>query len=224
MNKYFDGAIILTSVCSVSLATMSIAESKIYAPSNNIARDIQLQKLANSLTVKIDNLENPRPQVATSEPPETQSQTVSPIAINLVKEFEGFEDRAYIDTDGTPVIGYGLSTIAGSPVQMGDRISSQEADRALVAWLQNIQQQLRETIKVKLSDRQLSALASLSFNVGINAVKNSTLVKKLNAGDYIGAANEFLRWDKANMRGRLVQLPGLTRRRQAERQLFLEQI
>lgn len=224
MNKYFDGAIVLTTICSVGLITMSIAESKIYTPSNNLAQDTQLEKLDNSLTVKINNLKNPHPQVATNQPPEIQSLAVSPIAIDLVKEFEGFESQAYIDTDGTPVIGYGLSAVAGSPVQMGDRISSQEAERALVAWLQNIKQQLNETVKVKLSDRQLSALASLSFNVGINAVKNSTLVKKLNAGDYLGAANEFLRWDKANVRGRLVQLPGLTRRRQAERQLFLEQI
>jgi GH24 family phage-related lysozyme (muramidase) len=75
---------------------------------------------------------------------------------------------------------------------------------------------------VELSDRQLSALVSLAFNVGVDFVKNSTLIEKLNAGDYNGAANEFLRWDKANIEGSYVQLPGLTRRRQAERQLFLE--
>jgi len=69
----------------------------------------------------------------------------------------------------------------------------------------------------------LSALASISFNVGINSIKTSTLIRKVNAKDYAGAANEFLRWDKANLRGRLVQMPGLARRRQAERQLFLEQ-
>ena len=72
-----------------------------------------------------------------------------------------------------------------------------------------------------MNESQLSALASISFNVGVGAIKKSTLLRKINAEDYTGAANEFLRWDKANMRGRLVQLPGLSRRRAAERDLFL---
>ncbi len=84
------------------------------------------------------------------------------------------------------------------------------------------QQELDKAITVDLSDRQLGAIASLSFNVGVSHIGNSTLVRKVNAGDYTGAANEFLRWDKADVRGRLVQLPGLTRRRYAERQLFLQ--
>ena len=88
--------------------------------------------------------------------------------------------------------------------------------------LQEIYQELDKIVQVNLSDRQLSALASISFNVGINSIKDSTLVKKINVEDYAGAANEFLRWDKANLQGSLVQMPGLTRRRQAERQLFLK--
>ncbi|MGB5715205.1 MAG: lysozyme, partial [Waterburya sp.] len=130
---------------------------------------------------------------------------------------------AYIDTDGTPVIGYGLSRIAGKPVRIGDRISPTEADTALNNHLEEIHRELDQMVKVSLSEQQLSALASISFNVGINSIKKSTLVKKINEEDYAGAANEFLRWDKANLGGRLVQMPGLTRRRYAERQLFLEQ-
>lgn len=207
---------IMTSICSIGLATMSIAEDTITYEQADTVRNIQLQRLEHHLTTHLDNLET----VNSSK--SSQPQVVAGKAIKLIKEFEGFESQAYIDTDGTPVIGYGLSRIADKPVQIGDRISPQQADVTLNIQLQAIQQELDRVIKVELSDRQLSALASLAFNVGVDFVKNSTLIEKLNAGDYNGAANEFLRWDKANIQGRLVQMPGLIRRRQAERQLFLE--
>lgn len=216
LNKYLDGAIVLSSVCSLGLASLSVAETEIYQPSNSVVKDIQLQKLNNSLAIDLD-IETATNTIVKPEPP-----LVSEIAIDLIKEFEGFEGQAYIDTDGTPVIGYGLSKIAGKPVRLGDRISPERADAALKSHLREIDRELAKIVKVKLSDRQKSALASICFNVGINGIKNSTLIKKINNHDFAGAANEFLRWDKANMRGRLVQLPGLTRRRSAERQLFLD--
>ena len=260
MYKYLDGAIVFTSICSVSLASISIAETKIYQPSSSLVKNIQLQRLNNSLTAgnrrratnRSRPLEQASPalvrktreiyQVAPLQVPSKGSKSVtinldidasnstlkpepplvSDIAINLIKEFEGFESQAYIDTDGTPVIGYGLSKIAGKPVQVGDRISPERADAALKSHLQEINRELAQIVKVQLNDRQKSALASIAFNVGVNGIKNSTLIKKINNHDFTGAANEFLRWDKANMRGRLVQMPGLTRRRTAERQLFLD--
>ena len=198
---------------------MSIAESKIYEPSNNLVKDLQLQRLDNSLVI---NLENAESYIAPA-PIKPQPQPVSKIAVDIIKEFEGFKDYAYIDTDGTPVIGYGLSRIDGTPVQIGDRISHSQAEAALNAHLREIDRELKKAVEVELNNRQLSALASISFNVGVDAIAKSTLVRKINAKDYAGAANEFLRWDKADMRGRLVQMPGLTRRRAAERQLFLNQ-
>lgn len=215
MNQYLDSAIILTSICSLGWTTVSIAESKIYEPDNNIVKDFQLERLDKSLSTKLKNSE-------TLSTPIRAKSTISPIAVSLIKEFEGFKSHAYIDTDGTPVIGYGLSRIAGKPVKIGDRISTEQANAALNAYLREIHQELDQAIQVELSDRQLSALASISFNVGVDSIKNSTLIKKINAKDYIGAANEFLRWDKANLSGKLVQMPGLTRRRFAERQLFLD--
>ena len=226
MNKYFDSAIVITSICSLGLATLLTTQDTIAYPESDTVKDIQLERLDHSLAVNLKDLETVTPPTnadITKTPQEPQPKPISATTINLIKEFEGFESQAYIDTDGTPVIGYGLSKIAGEAVQLGDRISPKQADTALNTQLQKIQQKLDRVVKVKLSDRQLGALASLSFNVGVNSVENSTLVKKLNTGDYAGAANEFLRWDKANIRGRLVQMPGLTRRRQAERQLFLHQ-
>lgn len=239
----------MTSVCSIGLATLSFAEDNVPQEQSQTVKDLQLQRLDKSLAVNLkhlegDSLQTPRKTILRKSSlnktglkransnkvgltkaglKKTALKTVSPVALDLIKEFEGFEEQAYIDTDGTAVIGYGLSTIAGQPVQIGDRISSGEADAALEAQLQEIQRELKRNIKVKLSDRQLSAVASLSFNVGVNQVGESTLVRKINAGDHGGAANEFLRWDKANIGGAMVQVPGLTRRRQAERQLFLNQ-
>ena len=217
LNKYIDGAIVLTSVCSLGLTTISLAESKIYEPANNVVKDLQLERLDDSLTIKLKKSEI----YIAPTPIKPQPKPISKFAINLIKEFEGFKDYAYIDTDGTPVIGYGLSRIGGLPVQIGDRISTTQADAALKAHIREIHQELEQIIKVDLSDRQLSALTSIAFNVGVDNIKNSTLVRKINTKDYAGAADEFLRWDKANLQGALVQLPGLSRRRAAERQLFL---
>ncbi len=225
MNKYFDSAIALTSICSLGLATLTFAEETVSYEQPRMVQDLQLKRLDNSLAANLSSIETANP-IAIPQPkpqPKQKPKTVPvpPQAINIIKEFEGFESQAYIDTDGTPVIGYGLSRIDGKPVQLGDRISAREADLALNNQLIEIQTVLDKAISVDLSDRQLSAIASLSFNVGVGFIENSTLVKKLNAKDYEGAANEFLRWDKADVRGQLVQLPGLTRRRQAERELFL---
>ena len=146
---------------------------------------------------------------------------VSPTAINLVKQYEGFRSYAYIDTNGLPVIGYGQSIIRGRKVRMGQYISRAEADAELAKELHRLQGLVASKVKVKLNSNQLAALTSLAYNAGIRVVTKSTLARKLNAGNYAGAANEILRWNKAHQGGKLVPLAGLIRRRQAERQLFL---
>ena len=213
MKQFIDRAIILTSCCTLGWATIPTAQGVEDLPTSSVVRELQLQRLENSL------IKDLQPSVTSMALPVPQPAGE---AVALIKEFEGFESRAYIDTDGTPVIGYGLSRVAGKPVRVGDRISPQRADLALNKHLQEIYRELDRIIKVRLSDRQLGALASIAFNVGINALERSTLIEKINDRDYVGAADEFLRWDKANVNDRLVQLPGLTRRRQAERQLFLQ--
>lgn len=239
MNKYFDAAMIFTAVGSLGLATFSVAEDKTYLSYQDTVKNIQSQIIDDSANNVFQPLDLPSYPLRDSLDEEIVAininsaadyqnnllkkyQSVSPVAINLIKEFEGFRSRAYFDTDGTPVIGYGLSRIAGKPVQMGDTISVSKADAVLQDYLQKLQTKIKSIVTVPLTEAQLSALTSLAFNVGFESFANSTLVRKLNAGDYAGAANEFPRWDKANVRGMLVQLPGLTRRRQAEKQLFLQ--
>jgi lysozyme len=76
-------------------------------------------------------------------------------------------------------------------------------------------------VQVPLNDAAFGALVSFAFNAGLGNLGQSTLLRKLNAGDRAGAAEQFLVWNKGRVRGVLTELPGLTRRRRAERALFL---
>jgi GH24 family phage-related lysozyme (muramidase) len=149
------------------------------------------------------------------------SLPILPSTSSLIKKFEGFRSSAYIDSSGLPVIGYGQTRVNGTTVKLGQSISQEQADIALEQELSQIQQLVQAHVKVDLNPYQLGALTSLVYNAGAVVVKNSTLIKKLNGGDYLGAAQEFLRWNKANSGGNLVVFPGLTKRRMAERELFL---
>jgi GH24 family phage-related lysozyme (muramidase) len=234
----------MTGACTLGLASISFTQNQ--ATSNyhktiqpdrtyQVASilDFESQIIQNLFRSKIESPEDrSNTETATPpapKPPKPKAKTPSPQpipaqALKLIREFEGFKESAYIDTDGTPVIGYGLSKINGKQVQIGDRISVPQAEAALKSQLHEIQKQIKSEVKVKLNDNQLSALTSLAFNVGVNFISESTLVRKLNAKDYVGAANEFPRWDKANVGGSLLPLEGLARRRQAERTLFLTPI
>ena len=141
--------------------------------------------------------------------------------IDLIKQYEGFRSYAYIDTSGLPVIGYGQTKINGQTVRMGQYVTKAQADAALEKELYHIQNLVLAHVRVELTPHQLGALTSLVYNAGTRVIKRSTLSRKLNAGDYAGAAREFTRWNKANQGGRLVAMPGLTRRRVAEQNMFL---
>ncbi|MEX5803479.1 lysozyme [Citrobacter freundii] len=143
--------------------------------------------------------------------------------IALIKGFEGCRLTAYPDpgTGGTPwTIGYGWThPIDGKPVKPGMTIDQETADRLLKTGLVSYENDVLKLVRVKLTKGQFDALVSFAYNVGSRALSTSTLLKKLNAGDIKGAADEFLRWNKAG--GKV--LNGLTRRREAERALFLGQ-
>lgn len=147
--------------------------------------------------------------------------TVLPATIDLVKQFEGFSASAYIDSSGLPVIGYGQTIINGNTVSMGQYITQAEADVELRQELERIQKLVKSHVQVEVNPNQLGALTSLVYNAGTRILTDSTLIRKLNGGDYAGAAREFPRWNKANQGGQLVVFSGLTKRRLAEQQLFL---
>lgn len=142
---------------------------------------------------------------------------ISPQGIEAIKRHEGLRLQAYLDSAGVPTIGVGHT--AG--VKMGDVISVEQADQFLREDLAWVEAAIRNHVKVPLTQNQYDALCSLIFNIGAGGFQESTLLRKLNAGDYAGAADEFPRWNKATVQGALTVIPGLSTRRTAERAMFL---
>ena len=132
--------------------------------------------------------------------------------IAFIKSFEGCRLKAYLDSVGVPTIGWGRT----KGVHLGMEITREQADAYLLDELANeYGASVQRLVTVPIDDDQFSALVSFHYNTG--ALAKSTLLKKLNAGDFAGASQEFLKWDHAGQK----VLPGLTRRREAERKMFL---
>lgn len=140
--------------------------------------------------------------------------TVNQAGIALVEKFEGCRLTAYLCPANVWTIGYGHT---GPDVFEGLVWTQAQADAALTADLGHAAHAVAGYIAVAVNDNQFSALASFVFNLGAGSLHGSTLLKKLNAGDYAGAANEFLKWDFVDGQAS----PGLARRRFAERELFV---
>jgi lysozyme len=139
--------------------------------------------------------------------------------IDLIIKFEGFSSVPYLCPASIPTIGYGSTRYAdGTKVKLVDMaIAEDEAIELLKATLANYEKCINKNVKVPLSQNQFDSLVSFVYNVGCGNFEKSTLLKKLNKEDYIGASDEFVKWNKANG----VPLRGLTARRLAERDLFL---
>lgn len=151
---------------------------------------------------------------------------VSRAGISLVMEFEGFYPRPYNDPADYATVGYG-HLLHYSPVTDADRqkwnLTKRQAIGLLESDLDRCARAVDRLVTVPLTQSMADALASFVFNLGDGALQDSTLRRKLNAKDYRGAADEFLRWDKAVVGGKLVVLAGLSRRRKAERTMFLHE-
>ncbi|PQK86771.1 lysozyme [Pantoea ananatis] len=133
--------------------------------------------------------------------------------MDLIKRFEGLKLEAYRDSVGIPTIGYGHT----SGVKMGDVITCEQADKYLREDLLLAELTINTNVKVKLTQNQFDALASFVFNLGSGNFVKSTLLKKLNAGDFAAAADEFGKWVNAGGK----KLAGLVKRRAAEREVFI---
>ncbi|MNH34495.1 Lysozyme RrrD [compost metagenome] len=134
--------------------------------------------------------------------------------LSLIKSFEGLRLQSYQDAVGVWTIGYG--TTRG--IKPGMSITKDQAERMLVNDVQRFEVEVERLVKVPLTTNQRDALISFTYNLGSANLESSTLLRLLNRGDYAGAAEQFPRWNKAG--GKV--LPGLVRRRDAERALFLE--
>ena len=139
--------------------------------------------------------------------------------ISLIKGFEGKRLNAYDDGVGVWTIGFGtIKYPNGVRVKKGDTCTEAQAESYLKNDLVKFENAINRLVKVPLNQNQFDALSSFTYNLGETNLSSSTLLKKLNAKDYAGAADQFLRWNKAG--GKVMS--GLTRRREAERNLFLK--
>jgi len=139
-------------------------------------------------------------------------------AVNLVVEFEGFRAAPYQDPVGVWTIGYGSTRDSqGQAVTAATPVVTEDLAKALVARdLMAAAVAVNGNTHVALNANQRAALQDFVYNLGSGNFKSSTLLRKLNAGDYAGAAAEFDKWDMAGGK----HLAGLLRRRQAETDLF----
>ena len=141
--------------------------------------------------------------------------TINSEGVNLIKSFEGMELEAYLDPVDVWTIGYGHT----KTVEPGMVITEAKAEELLRQDLQEFEEAVTEAVEVSINPNQFSALVSFCFNLGADSLFQSTLLKLLNQGDFQGTADQFPRWNKAGSQ----VLEGLTRRRKAERALFLGQ-
>lgn len=168
---------------------------------------------------KAYNKESPHKRVQKAVKVESNQEPKSPKAmslgdVELIKESEGLRLRAYLPTPNDVwTIGYGHTKTA----RPGMKITQRGAEELLKQDLAWVEAALARYVKVPLTQNQYDALASFVYNLGATNFKNSTLLKKLNAGDYQGAADQLPRWNK--QKGKVLR--GLTTRRAKERTLFL---
>lgn len=141
----------------------------------------------------------------------------------LIKSFEGCHKRlpdgrieAYLCPAGVWTIGWGTT----KGIRPGMIITSAQADALFLEDLKKYEDAVNRLVKVDLTQNQFDALVSFVYNLGETAFAKSTLLKRLNAGQYAGVPEQFVRWNKARVKGKLVPLRGLTRRRAAEAALF----
>ena len=142
----------------------------------------------------------------------------SPNGIDLIKRFEGLELESYQDIAGIWTIGYGHT---GPEVGPDQRITTSEAEALLRHDLISREKAVSRLTRVELNQNEFDALVSFVYNVGENAYSRSTARKRLNNGDRIGAADALTWFNKATVNGVLREVQGLTRRRAAEKALFL---
>jgi lysozyme len=131
----------------------------------------------------------------------------------LLKKFEGCKLKAYKDPVGIWTIGYGHTSAAGEPdVTEGLTITQDEAEEILKRDLVKYEKPVADMVKVPLSQHQFDVLVDFAYNAGVGNLKSSTLLKRVNAGDFDAVPNELMKWTKAKGK----ELPGLVRRRRAE--------
>ena len=139
-------------------------------------------------------------------------KTLSSNGLSILKDHEGFRAHVYLDSAGYPTIGFGHKLLPGEAFPNG--VTPAQAEQLLFQDTEKAQKAVRENVKVSLTQPQFDALVSLVYNIGVNAFKNSTLLRLLNQGFYAAASAQFLVWKFAGGQ------PILLKRREKEKALF----
>jgi GH24 family phage-related lysozyme (muramidase) len=164
-----------------------------------------------------------------SDPPAAtakRSLRVSPQGIDFIKGWEGFRAHTYNDPVGHCTVGYGTllhtGNCDGRPAEhaYADGVTEAKATELLQQETAGFQQVISDTVSVPLNQNQNDALVSFVYNVGGGNFRSSTLLRLLNDGNYASVPAELKKWTKAHDNGKLVELPGLVKRRAAEAELF----
>lgn len=148
---------------------------------------------------------------------------VSARGLDIIKDYEKFRAKSYLDSKQVWTIGYGTTRWRGRPVGPGMVMTHDEALEALYEHVQTSVAVLNNLVRVPLTQNQVDALISLMYNIGDGGFASSTLLKRINAGAPI-TEDLFTRWNKIRdpNTGQLVVLDGLTNRRRREYALFME--
>lgn len=143
---------------------------------------------------------------------------------NLIKKYEGLQLKAYLCPSSIPTIGFGsiYNYAEKRRVKLGDQITLEQAELFLRREIIEKAERVIKLVEVELTENQLAALVSFTYNVGTGAFSKSTMLKLINSRSFEEAANQFSRWIYGNQGGKKIVLNGLKRRREEEKELFLQ--
>lgn len=141
---------------------------------------------------------------------------ISHNGLSFLKNQEGFKDTAYRDSGGVWTIGYGTTRVDGKPVVQGMTCTEPQASLWMQSHLSSVQTAINQSVRTQLSQNQFDALCSFVYNEGEQAFGKSTLLRKINLNDFIGAGAELDRWVFVGSS----PIAGLVARRRRERDLF----
>lgn len=148
----------------------------------------------------------------------TAAAIIGAAGLATIQAHEGLRQSAYLDPVGIPTICYGHT---GPEVKLGQRLTVEQCNATLLRDIAAHRAGVEQCIHAPLTPNQRDAVVSFAFNIGVPKFCKSTMAKRLNAKDYIGASDQFPKWKYARVNGKNVVLRGLEKRRKAERYLFL---
>jgi lysozyme len=143
---------------------------------------------------------------------------ITSFGLSFLVQLEGYKLKAYLDGANVPTICVGHT----KGVRIGDVATKAQCEVYLKEDIKVSEAVVRKYVKVTITQNQYDALVLFVFNVGETNFRTSTLLRKLNASDIIGASDEFVKWNRITVNGSKVESKGLTNRRIAERNLFLK--